>query len=110
MVLNAPPTYLKHAGAVPETARLTTEPQLAFIIQAFLKSRQELEEQFKNLIGLVEPGGMLWLTYPKLTSKLKSDINRDIINLFAQENGWIGIAMVSIDDDWSALRLKPVEK
>jgi hypothetical protein len=68
------------------------------------------EEQFKNLISLVEPGGMLWLTYPKLTSKLKTDISRDSINLFAQQNGWTGIAMISIDDNWSALRLKPVDK
>jgi hypothetical protein len=68
------------------------------------------EEQFKNLISLVEPGGMFWLTYPKLTSKLKADINRDSINLFAQQNGWIGIAMISIDDNWSALRLKSVDK
>lgn len=109
LILNAPPAYLIHAGVVPETAILTTEKQPAQIVQAFINSRKELETEFLSLTALVEPGGMLWLTYPKLTSKLKSDINRDSINAYAQENGWTGIAMISIDEDWSALRLKPIE-
>lgn len=57
---------------------------------------------------LIQPGGMIWVTYPRLTSALKGDIHRDSINTFAQQNGWIGIAIISIDDDWSALRLKRV--
>jgi hypothetical protein len=51
---------------------------------------------------------MLWVTYHKGTSKVKTDINRDTINAYAHSIGWEGVAMISIDDDWSAMRLKRI--
>jgi hypothetical protein len=39
---------------------------------------------------------------------VKTDINRDTINAYAASLGLQGVAMISIDDDWSALRLKIV--
>jgi hypothetical protein len=36
----------------------------------------------------------------------KSIIHRDSINAYAQTLGLVGVAMISIDDNWSALRLK----
>jgi hypothetical protein len=62
-----------------------------------------------KLKSLLTPGGMLWVTYYKGTAKTKTDINRDSINAYAQTIGLQGVAMISIDDDWSALRLKAVE-
>ncbi len=49
---------------------------------------------------------MLWVTYPKGTSKVKADINRDIIREYARTIGLEAVALVSVDDTWSALRLK----
>jgi hypothetical protein len=49
---------------------------------------------------------MLWVTYHKGTSKVKTDIHRDMINAYAHSIGLEGVAMISIDEDWSALRLK----
>jgi hypothetical protein len=108
LIVNAPAGYLEKAGAVPPGAEVVSDPQEIFIIQVFLRTQLELEETFSRYSPLVQTGGMLWITYPKLTSALKGDIHRDTINAYAQQNGWIGIAMISIDDDWSALRLKRI--
>ncbi len=102
----APEGYLEMAGEVPVGALITSELKPAFIVQVFIRSHAELAAAFESLAPLVLPGGMIWITYPKLTSKLKGDIHRDSINSFAQLNGWTGIAIISIDDDWSALRMK----
>jgi hypothetical protein len=48
----------------------------------------------------------MWVTYHKGTSKVKTDINRDTINAYVHSIGLEGVAMISIDEDWSALRLK----
>lgn len=106
LVINPTMDYRQKAGAVPEGAELVTEPQEAFIIQVFMRTQDELEAALTRYSPLVQPGGMLWITYPKLTSVFKGDLHRDTINAYAQQNGWIGIAIVSIDEDWSALRLK----
>ena len=106
LLINAPAGYLEKAGVVPPGAELVADPQEVFIIQVFIRTQVELEEALSRYAPLVQTGGMLWITYPKLTSPLKGDIHRDTINAYAQQNGWIGIAMISIDEDWSALRLK----
>jgi hypothetical protein len=62
--------------------------------------------QLPRLKGLMAPKGMLWVTYHKGTSKVKTDIHRDMINAYAHSIGLEGVAMISIDEDWSALRLK----
>jgi hypothetical protein len=62
----------------------------------------------KNLKQLLNAKGLLWVTYPKGTSRIKADINRDSINDFAKSIGLQGVAMISVDDTWSALRLKVI--
>ena len=108
VILNAPHGYIQSAGSLPSNAGISERSGPAFIIQVFIRSRDELESQFSSLASLVEKNGILWISYPKLTSKLKGDINRDTINQFAQNRGWTGVSIISIDEDWSALRLKPL--
>jgi len=108
LVVDPPAGYLENLGEVPTGADVSRQLQPAFIVQVFIRSQTELNAAIERYAPLVLPGGMLWVTYPKLTSKLKSDIHRDSINAYAREKGWIGIAMISIDTDWSALRLKRI--
>ena len=54
------------------------------------------------------PKGIIWVTYPKGTAKIKSDINRDSIREYTATVGLEAVAIFSLDDDWSALRLKVV--
>jgi hypothetical protein len=49
---------------------------------------------------------LLWIAYHKGTSKVKTDIHRDSINAYALTLGMVGVAMIAINDDWAALRLK----
>jgi hypothetical protein len=49
---------------------------------------------------------MIWVTYPKGTSAIETDINRDSIRTYAEILGLETIAIISVDSDWSALRLK----
>jgi len=63
-----------------------------------------LQKQLKN----VEPDSVLWFAYPKGTSKIKTDINRDTIRVTGEEFNITTVTAISIDDTWSALRFRPV--
>ena len=107
LLLNEPDNYRKLLGQLPAKVILLTKPEGLFdLIQVFVTSRQELEEWLPRLKASLKPNGLLWVTYPKGTSKMKTDVNRDSINTFAKSVGLQGVAMISIDDVWSALRLK----
>ncbi len=109
LLVNPPSAYLDGMGHPPEGVVIlsdTTCPVDA--IQVFVANRLELEAQLPRLRGLLAPKGMLWVTYHKGTSRVKTDINRDTIYAYSMSVGLQGVAMISIDDDWSALRLKLV--
>jgi hypothetical protein len=109
LLVNPPDGYLARMGALPGGAiLLNTSEALVEAVQVFVENRLELEKQLPRLKELLAPNGMLWVTYHKGTSKVKTDINRDSINAYAHSIGLEGVAMISIDDDWSALRLKQV--
>ncbi len=109
LLINPPAGYLAQLGQLPEgTIILNDSSCLVEVIQVFVLNRSELEAQLTRLKGLLAPKGMLWVTYHKGTSKVKTNINRDTINAYAGSLGLQGVAMISIDDDWSALRLKMV--
>ncbi len=78
------------------------------LIQLFVASKKELEAQLPKQIGLLKRNGLFWVTYPKGNSRVEADVNRDIIREYAESNGFKAVALISIDDTWSALRLKVV--
>ena len=76
----------------------------------FVNSLAETEKLTLKAGSLVEPGGMLWIAYAKGTSKVKTDVNRDKLWAAVQPIGWQPIRQIALDEVWSALRFKPVEK
>jgi hypothetical protein len=94
---------------LPEGAVLAAGPEPGIdLIQLFVTSRIELEASLQRLKTSLKANGLLWISYPKGTSKIQADINRDSINAYARSIGLQGVAMISIDDTWSALRLKRI--
>lgn len=109
LLVNAPAGYPSTLGAPSEEVLFVqTGSQDVDIIQLFIANRQELIEWLGKLRSNLAPGGMLWVTYHKGTSGINTDVNRDSINAYAQTLGLQGVAMISIDEDWSALRLKVI--
>src|SRR5438105_10468196 len=105
--VNSTPGYRTRIGALPPNVTvLKAGAAPADIIQVFVRSRAELEAELPKLKRALAPNGLLWVTYAKGTSKMKADINRDSIAAYARSIGMEGVAMISVDDDWSALRLK----
>lgn len=105
--VNAPPGYNFKLDKLPSGMTVLNEPtEPVDQIQVLVTSRKELEQQLEKLKRNLKPKGLLWVTYPKGGAKIKADINRDTIREYARTVGLEAVAMVSVDDTWSALRLK----
>ena len=105
--VNPPLGYLTSIGVLPAGVTVLQNPgRPVDFIQVFVANRKELEDQLPRLKTALKSPGSLWVTYHKGTSKTKTDINRDSIIAYARTLGLEGVAMISIDDDWSAARLK----
>jgi hypothetical protein len=80
----------------------------ADVVLLFVLNRAELEARLQKAKSRTSPTGALWLAYPKGTSHLKGDINRDTIREYAQALGLDTVSIVAFDDNWSCLRMKIV--
>ncbi len=69
-------------------------------------NQKQLDELLPTAKQRLGDKGSLWIVYMKQSAPKATDINRDTINATAQEHGITAVAIISVDADWSALRLK----
>ena len=80
-----------------------------FII-IFVKSVSEVEMLAPMTLHNLKADGVLWVCYPKKTSKkYSSDLDRDHGWKVLNDSGLFGIRLVAIDQDWSALRFRNIK-
>lgn len=79
------------------------------LVQAFFTRRAELERALPRLSSSLARGGILWLCYPK-GKALGTDLDRDVVRAAAGHAGLRAVALVAIDEVWSALRVKPRQR
>jgi len=110
LLLNAPEDFISKLGELPQNVTLLTQAtEPVDFIQVFVTSKKELETILENVKSMLKPEGLLWVSYPKGTSGIKVDINRDKIWQFAQTVGFKAVSMIAIDETWSAMRLKLIQ-
>jgi hypothetical protein len=76
----------------------------------FILNSKEFFEFLNNQIINVEFDSVLWFAYPKGTSKIKTDIHRDTIRITGEKYNITTVAAISINDTWSALRFRPIDR
>ena len=111
LVLNAPPGYLDQLGELPENVTLEAEPAGTFdFVHLFARDRAELERFWPAVLGALRYDGVLWISYPKRSSKVESDLTRDEGWVIVGKAGLRPVTQVSVDETWSAVRFRPVER
>ena len=108
IIIGAPDSYKPVLAAIPEGVEVaeTLEGQFDFI-QVFVTQKGDAERQAPALKAAMKRGALLWVSYPKGKS-IPTDLNRDILWQALGDFGLQGVAMIAIDEVWSAMRLKSV--
>ncbi len=103
--LNLPRTIEKvlkpSLSSVKIKARLSSNTDF---IHAFMKSSSELKKQFPGFKRNLSKEGTLWVSWPKKTSNLETDLTGDIVRSMGLETGLVDIKVCAVDDDWSGLK------
>lgn len=104
-VIGAPAVLEKTVGASKARANLAE----ADVVLLLAPDRASLDDKLPDVLNKMGEAAILWVAYPKLSSKLAADLSRDIIHALAPKYGLDTVSQIAIDDDWSALRLKRVK-
>jgi len=110
-IFNPPAEHLGGLGPLPEGLELVARPSgpLDFV-QLFVKDKAGFDKFVPKALGSLKDDGIFWVSYPKGSAKVKTDLNRDILWKLMEKRGFEGVAMVSIDETWSAMRFRPKDK
>lgn len=71
-----------------------------FVLQA-----NALEMQLSSLRHLLHPDGMIWVSWPKKTSKVPTDVTEDVVRAICLPMGLVDIKVCAVDMTWSGLKL-----
>jgi hypothetical protein len=111
LILNAPAGYLDELGELPEGVEVEEQLDGTFdFVQVFAKDLAELERLAPLAADAVAYDGLLWVSYPKKSSKMESDLTRDVVWQEVAKTGLRAVSQISVDDVWSAIRFRPPEK
>lgn len=114
-VINPPADLVVLLGSLPQGMQILDDSADAeSLVKAdvtifFADGKTDLVTLLPGLRAAFSPQTILWVAYHKGTSRVKTDINRDSINAYANTLGLQGVSMISINEDWSALRLKVIQ-
>jgi hypothetical protein len=78
----------------------------AEVVLLFVTDRAALDTHLPPLLARIRADAILWIAYPKLSSRFAGDLSRDIIHAAAPGFGLATVAQIAVDADWSALRFK----
>lgn len=107
LIINPPQEYLEQIEPLPDGVELKTKPQGQFdFAQLFVKNGAELEQYLPDILKSLHKDSLLWISFPKRSSKLQSDLSRDHGWRPLQKSGYQAVSLISIDNTWSAMRFR----
>jgi len=76
----------------------------------FAVNHNQLVGILKDVIPALQDDATFWIAYPKLTSKIASDLCRDKNWDFVADYGFEAVRMIALDNVWSAGRFRKADR
>jgi hypothetical protein len=102
---NQPEYYFQLFTDFPADVKLINNKTKVDFIHYFVKEEKQLVKDINKLKNQVEQNGMIWISWPKKSSKVEADITEDVIRKNALKNGLVDIKVCAVDETWSGLKL-----
>lgn len=110
LALDAPDDYvaaLRQPGMVAALATAAQAGASYDAVHLFARDQTQARQALPAATAPLRAGGVLWVMWPKKSARVATDLTRDSLAALALTLGWGPVSNVSVDDMWSALRLRP---
>ena len=105
-LVQAPANYKTLVAPLPDGVTFVSKPSATTdVAHVFTSRRRELEKTLRTLRGALRPDAALWVSWPKKSSKVATDITEDVIREVALPMGFVDIKVCAVDETWSGLKL-----
>ena len=103
---DVPSEYKSWLAPLPERVTLASKgkPPLE-AVHVFVTRRAELEKHLEHFRKALMPDGYVWISWPKKSSKVPTNITEDVIREVALPMGLVDVKVCAVDATWSGLKL-----
>ena len=106
-ILNPPVGYEKTLGPLPVGVELKTrlgKDHALDFVHIFTPKRKQLEQKVSALSKALDYSGTLWVSWPKGTSGMQTDLNENVVREIGLKHGLVDVKVAAIDEVWSGLK------
>ena len=105
-LLDEPPHFRELLEPMPEGVDLRTSVRAgADLVVGFFTRRAALERRLGAMGRSIFPAGAVWVSWPKRTSGVRTDLTEDTVRELALPRGLVDNKFCAIDETWSGLRV-----
>jgi len=106
VVINEPANYRKLLGRSADGLEFSDRIETgSSFVHFFTPRRSELKRKLPILREKVVDSGTVWVSWPKKSAGVPTDVTEDVIRAVALPLGFVDVKVCAIDDTWSGLRL-----
>jgi DUF3052 family protein len=106
LVINPPNNYRKLLGQLPSRAHLIDHAPIAVdFVHLFTARREQLQTELNRLRKKLSDTGTIWVSWPKKSAGLPTDVTEDTIREVALPLGLVDTKVCAVDEIWSGLKL-----
>ena len=102
-VINEPTEYWNWLSPLPEGVKVTRSGSADFI-HVFVNDLSAFQKHFLASKKRMNKEGMLWISWPKKSSKVPTDLDENIIRDFGLKNGLVDVKVCAVNEVWSGLK------
>ena len=105
-VKNAPPDYLNLLQPLPKAVTFVSRmSSTTDLVHVFSARRAELAKLLRTCRSRLPPTAVLWVSWPKKSAKVRTDITEDTIRELALPLGFVDVKVCAVTEVWSGLKL-----
>ena len=104
--VNPPKGFRKELGDLPANVEIcvaTLRKPLDLIV-LFTDSQRMLKSEFPRLAQKLAGNGMLWISWPKKSSGVATDLSDNIVREIGLSAGLVDVKVCAVNDIWSGLK------
>jgi hypothetical protein len=106
VAIDAPDNYRNLLGPIPSGVNFATRAVgNTRFVHLFVTRRMELAKQLSILRKKIPDDAALWISWPKKSSGVPTDVTEDVIRAVALPLGFVDIKVCAVDETWSGLKL-----
>lgn len=103
-VMNEPDGYWDWISPLPDAVKIRAKANLDFA-HLFVTRQALYKTEVLKLRDKLKPNGMIWISWPKKTSKVETDLDENLIRDFALKNKLVDVKVCAVNEIWSGLKL-----